>query len=409
MSDWYYADTSSTQGGAPKGPFPAQQFREFVRSGAIRPETLVWTAGMPAWAQAGTIPSLWTTGGGAAPAAPPPPAAPPAAPPDLVARVASSIGGLTGTDQVETSHVGGLFSQVLRRHDDAELEEVFTAGLRTTTPGLAQIVATAPSPWVYSRLLAFFGTAFVLLLLTHAEFPGVLLLPGILLIGSFAFPLATAVFFYECNTPRNVSLFAFAKLFVWGGILGIMLSLPLFNLTESVGEMIGPPIAGLIEEPGKLAAVVLLASATRYRWTLNGMCLGAAAGAGFAAFESAGYAMYALLSQGSIDDGIDGMLGSITTRGLLAPLAHVVWTAITAGALWRVMRGQPFRWSFLADRRCYAPLIAAMILHALWNSPLPLKIPFMLGYVGLGVVAWIIAIGMMLGALREIRAAQAAA
>jgi hypothetical protein len=59
----------------------------------------------------------------------------------------------------------------------------------------------------------------------------------------------------------------------------------------------------------------------------------------------------------------------------------------------------------LKDRRCLAPIIAVMLLHATWNSPLPALVPFLLGYLALDAVAWIIAVGMMLGRLRDIREA----
>ena len=91
------------------------------------------------------------------------------------------------------------------------------------------------------------------------------------------------------------------------------------------------------------------------------------------------------------------MFGIIVLRGMLAPFGHVVWTAIAAGAVWRVKGGRPFALGMLKDRRCLAPIIAVMLLHATWNSPLPALVPFLLGYLALGAVAWIIAVGMMLG------------
>jgi RsiW-degrading membrane proteinase PrsW (M82 family) len=130
------------------------------------------------------------------------------------------------------------------------------------------------------------------------------------------------------------------------------------------------------------------------------MCLGAAVGAGFAAFESAGYAMNYLLTEGD-----SGMFNNLAIRGLLAPFGHVVWTAIAAGAVWRVKGDRPFSLEMLQDRRCFAPIVAVMVLHAIWNSPLPALLPFMLGYFALGAVAWTIAVGMMLSGLRELREA----
>ena len=386
MSSWYYFTHDGRQ-----GPFDLDALRALLAQGRVAATTMVWTAGMPDWTPANQVPAL---------AGAQPPSAP-LTPGHIIARMSSKVNVLTGTERVDAGDVGGLFSEVLKKHDEEELERVFAAGLRATTPAIADIPNSPPSPWVYSRVLVFFGVTFLVLYLTWREYENINLLPGLILIGSFAFPLAAALFFYECNVTRNLSLFMFAKAFVWGGVLGIALSLALFQLSDAIGSIIGAPIAGLIEEPGKLAAVILLARAARYRWTLNGMCLGAAVGAGFAAFESAGYALQFLLEEGA-----DGMMSAIGLRGIFEPFTHVVWTAITAGALWRVRQGRPFDFDMLKDRRFLAPMIAAMAIHAIWNSPLPAHVPFMGGYIALGAISWIIAVGMMLGALKEVREAQ---
>ena len=338
-------------------------------------------------------------------ASPTPSAPPPVAGRGIVENLSNRIGQIAETDTVSVEHVGGLFSEVFRRHDERALEDVFAAGLAATTPTLERIDASHPTPWVFSRVLVFFGVAFLALWIGWTEYRNPNLLPGIILIGSFAFPLGTAIFFLECNVARNIPLFTVSKMFVWGGILGLLLSLIGFETTAAIGSAIGPPVAALAEEPAKLAAVVLLVNAARFKWTLNGLALGAAVGAGFAAFESAGYALVYLL--GSLDDAV--MLSVIVLRGLLAPFAHVVWTAVAAGALWRVRRGRPFEWSMLGERRFLAPMLSVMVLHAIWNSPLPAKLPFYLGHLALGAVGWTIAIGLLLGGLREIHQEQRSA
>lgn len=65
-------------GGQSQGPFTVAQIQSGVGSGQVTPTTLVWTAGMAAWAPANTVPAL-----AALFQAPPPlpPAAPPAAGP----------------------------------------------------------------------------------------------------------------------------------------------------------------------------------------------------------------------------------------------------------------------------------------------------------------------------------------
>lgn len=44
--------------GVQQGPFPEQQLHQMVLQGQLTPDSLVWTAGMPAWAAANSVPSL---------------------------------------------------------------------------------------------------------------------------------------------------------------------------------------------------------------------------------------------------------------------------------------------------------------------------------------------------------------
>jgi RsiW-degrading membrane proteinase PrsW (M82 family) len=385
---WYYLE-----GAERHGPVEHREMSRLASEGRISGPTLVWRSGLKEWTSVARVPEL-------AQLIPPPDA--PRSAQSTVSKVSGVVGGWVGTEQVESAHVEGLFSQVFRRHSEEALERVFSAGLSSTTPSLDSLEIQTPSPWVYSRLLVFLGVAFAVLAVAWFQLEdSEVVIPGLILIGSFASPLAAAMFLYECNIPRNISLFIFSRLFVWGGVLSILVALAMFPMVNRMAEVIGPSVAGLVEEPAKLAAVVLLANGARFRWTLNGMCLGAAVGAGFAAFESAGYALYAGIGEGAL-------MHVIALRGLLAPFAHVVWTAICAGALWRVRNGAPFEWSMLKDRRCLAPIVAAMVLHAIWNSPLPAKLPLFTGYFALGAIGWIIAIGMMLGAMRELRSAKSA-
>ena len=55
-------------------------------------------------------------------------------------------------------------------------------------------------------------------------------------------------------------------------------------------------LKGVLEETGKALALLVVVGSLRYRWQLNGLLFGAAVGAGFAGFESAGYAFGAASS-----------------------------------------------------------------------------------------------------------------
>ena len=60
-------------GGAQQGPFGVAQLQQMAQMGQLMPDTMVWCAGMPSWATAGTVPSLAALFGVAPPPPPPPP------------------------------------------------------------------------------------------------------------------------------------------------------------------------------------------------------------------------------------------------------------------------------------------------------------------------------------------------
>ena len=45
-------------GGVQQGPFPVSQIQQMIQQGQLTRDTLVWTAGMPAWAAANSVPAL---------------------------------------------------------------------------------------------------------------------------------------------------------------------------------------------------------------------------------------------------------------------------------------------------------------------------------------------------------------
>ena len=320
---------------------------------------------------------------------------------NLFSRASDRVGKIAQTEQIELSSVKTLFAEVFTKHSAEDLESHFAVGLPTTTPTIADIRVEL-RPWVFVRALLFFAIAFFLLWIGWKEYQNPNLIPGIIFIGSFAFPISFLIFFFECNLPRNISFFTIVKLFIWGGILGLLVSLFLFENDLGLGRILGASVASIVEEPAKLVAVLILARSVKYKWTLNGLCLGAAVGAGFAAFESAGYALRFLMIGGP-----DVMLDVIYGRGLLSPFAHIIWTAIVAGALWRVKKGNPFKFNMLLKEKFLRPALIAVVLHFLWNCPLPGLLPFFLGYLLLGVVGWIVVFGLLFGAIKEIRNAQA--
>ena len=60
-------------GGVQQGPLGIAQLQQMAQMGQLTPNTMVWTAGMPSWAAAGTVPALASLFGAVPPPPPPPP------------------------------------------------------------------------------------------------------------------------------------------------------------------------------------------------------------------------------------------------------------------------------------------------------------------------------------------------
>ncbi|HEU5123333.1 MAG TPA: PrsW family glutamic-type intramembrane protease [Verrucomicrobiae bacterium] len=308
------------------------------------------------------------------------------------------ISEAAGVEKLEGFDPATMFSEVFRKRTDEELEHYFAAGTPLTTPPLSQVETTWPKPWLFVKIFVLAALVYLGFVFALNQFQNPILIPGLLTIGAFVIPFSLLIFFFEINVVRNVPLYQIGKLLFLGGILSVILSLFLFRWTH-LHDWLGAMSAGIIEEAGKGAALFLVINKLKYRWTLNGMLFGAAVGAGFASFESAGYAFL----DGAY--GSDAMLHSITQRGILSIFGgHVLWTALVGGALWRVRGAKKFHWEMLKDVRFLRVYALCAAMHMIWNSPL--QLPFLLKYIALGFVAWVALLSFIQSGLRQIRAAQ---
>jgi protease PrsW len=202
-----------------------------------------------------------------------------------------------------------------------------------------------------------YGMGLVLL----AETGNPMLFPLVSLLGSFTVPVSYVAFFYDRRGSSPVSLTTAALAFVFGGVLGAYAA----SLLEPIFVAGRPgPLAfsaiGLIEEYVKIIGVVLIARHARHSSVIDGIIIGAAAGMGFAAFESSGYTFGVFL-------GSRGNLWAITEitvlRGLLAPLGHGTWTALLAAVLFRDSTADRFR----LTAGVIGTYLGVSALHALWD------------------------------------------
>lgn len=305
---------------------------------------------------------------------------------------------LAGTQDLEGFSFREMFGEVFKHRTTDEMDDYLVAGTKRTTPDLGEVKAAWPRPWLFIRVLAFVALLYAGLAFAAFNFGNVFAIPGMLTIGALAVPLATLFLFFEFNAPRNVPFHTTLMLMAFGGVFSIVVAL--FGYQVSNLNWLGASSAGIVEESGKLLVVALLMHQARYKYILNGLLFGAAVGAGFAWFESAGYAFAYLLKTQSLL----AAANETQVRALLSPFAHVAWTAIAAGALWRAKGDAPMTLKPFMDAAFWRAFLIPVALHMLWDSPIPPLLD--VKYVAIGVVAWFVVLGLVQQGLWQVRDGQ---
>ncbi|MFK9093080.1 PrsW family glutamic-type intramembrane protease [Bacillus salipaludis] len=285
-----------------------------------------------------------------------------------------------------------IFSRVFRSHSELEAERLFIVGTALTTPKIREVKETWPKPWLFARVFLFALIAFLGLYVGVSLFQNVNFIPGLIIVGAFAVPFTTLIFFWEMNAPQNIAIYRIIYVVFIGGILSMLVALVFFDILKN---NINPITIGIAEELAKAVTVIYFVRKLKYRYILNGLLLGAAVGAGFAAFETAGYALRGLIS-GSYHT----LYTTILWRSLLAPGGHVAWAALTGAAFCMIQGDKHFELNMLIKPKFLRIFILAILMHALWDTPLPGIFPF--GQLILMAASWILVFRMMRKGLKEI-------
>ena len=189
-----------------------------------------------------------------------------------------------------------------------------------------------------------------------------ILVPTVIIVGSFLIPVTMAAFALSRRRGGYLTIAEVVLGFLLAGTLSVVGTalLETYLLPAASGTFIA---VGWIEELGKGAVLLLVAHQVHYREPRDGMVLGAVVGAGFAAFESAGYALQTLLDN-LHDQTVIAIVELEASRAVLAPFGHITWTALIGGALFASSRGG----SFHLSRRLVLTILGVVTLHALWDQ-----------------------------------------
>ncbi len=292
-----------------------------------------------------------------------------------------------------------IFSKTFSKHSPEEGEEIFICGTSTSTPKLTDVETSWPTPWLFIRILLVAVLAFIPLYLCAVEFDNLNAIPGVMVVGSFMVPIATVMFFFEFNVPRNISIFVVIKVFLIGGAMSLLCTLILheaFPVDElNYGTAI---VVGIVEEVAKgLIVFYFIRKEKGVNYLSNGLLIGAAVGAGFAAFESAGYAFQFFLF-----GGYDAMMEVILLRGALSIGGHVVWTAIVGFAFMLAKKEQQLAIAHMGTGDFLKLFIVPVVLHAVWDMPIEFGTEIYLVQILLTIAAWIVVFVLLNNCLTQI-------
>src|SRR2546429_8035632 len=175
------------------------------------------------------------------------------------------------------------------------------------------------------------GATIAVVRITH----NVILLPTIILLGSFLVPVTAVVWYLDHDPSPALSPRRIVAAFIVAGAIGVLAAAVLESLLVFGPGVIGNLKVGLIEEFVKGVAIVVVAWGLRSYATRDGMVLGATVGFGFAALESSGYALASLfvVQGGQLSLSLTSVVLTELVRGVLGSFGHGLWSAILGGMI----------------------------------------------------------------------------
>ncbi len=272
-----------------------------------------------------------------------------------------------------------IFSETLKKHTKAEFEYALTAGTSMNMATEADMLKKWRRPWIWARIAAAGGIIFLIMLLAcglpsllsgHYLFVSGIMLAVVL---TLLLPFIIAVFVWELNIPKNISLLSYIAMFLAGGALSFGCVAALFTIFPGMGTVM------LREEIGKFipALIILILFSRRKKvYGITGLVIGGAVGWGFETFENLQY----VLSSGEFSGGsysisiLDALKMPLVDRGIGLGL-HIYWCSMYTAAFALAMKNGKVDKNCFLDKDFLIFLGTAMGTHWLWDNTPSILIP----------------------------------
>ena len=270
------------------------------------------------------------------------------------------------------------------------------AGTSQSTPSEQEMIAQWEKPWLFLRVAVIgivlaIGAFLPILLYGNAN-----MLPAYYILAAGTLPVAVLIFFWEMNIPRNIPIYEVMLMLFAGGVLALCLTLVLDDMVPVLAS--SAPCAAFVEEPAKILALAVFLRKPDKKYILNGILIGAAVGAGFALFESAGYIMNSSHTIGQLRD-------MALLRGFGNLGGHALYAGIEGGALAMVKGSGPLKSNhfFSGDflKFAAAPIVCHFLNNSVWYPSFgigELDLPRLL----LNLILWAIMLRLLQKGIRQV-------
>ena len=333
---------------------------------------------------------------------------------NVLAGIGAHLSAFTSTGKLEGFSLSDMFSETFRHRSPDEIESTLLVGTARTTPDILEVKTGWPKPWFFMRVFLFVAAVYVLFLASLVYFANPKFIPGFIFMGSLAVPLAVLVLFFELNTPRNVSFYSLLALVAMGGVLSLIVAS--IGYQTSFLDSLGAPQAGHCGRsrqargrgdclPPDQAQIHPERHAVRRRhWCgLRRFRDGRLRAAGVPGRHGSGWLQYPEFFRRRR---LKLLNSELFTRAWLSPFGHVVWTAITAGALWRAKKDLPFNFRMLDGTFWKKPPDSHGLPHGLdFDLAMGADHPNLLNYavtLALGAISWYVAFGLVQQGLKQV-------
>jgi protease PrsW len=207
------------------------------------------------------------------------------------------------------------------------------------------------------------------------------LIPSLILLGAVVVPAAFVAFISSLKLSYDVPAGTLIAVAFVGGVVGVVTAgLLEYQTLRHLGTL---PLIGVAfaEEASKLIAPLVVLLVTPYRRRADGLLVGVACGAGFAAMETMGYAAVALVES---HRNLAAVASILLQRGFFSPATHMAWTGITAAALWYAAARRWHPGALAALAGVFATVVA---LHTAWDNTTSPPVYILLAAISLGLLA----------------------